>query len=277
MQGPYPFDPATAVTDILYAGQALDPLTAQYDDRARDYDPATGTFTTLDSYAGDPTKPISYNKYLYTQADPVNGIDPTGFDLMELNVTINVGTATDNLDESASVATWVKVTAAVVGLSLVVNGGLSMQNGPVTTLREDLATQQQLREDPVSDGEAYEKAKQAAISTGKYTEEEVDEMPIFWVFHDLTPQIFENDALAMAGIDTRGFAKATDVLNYLLGIKLVNRDPALRGPGASASTMCRASRRLTSIPLPARAKVASLPGCASHRWLWTSRTSRPLI
>jgi RHS repeat-associated protein len=46
--------------------------------RSFSYNPNTGTFTTLDPYAGDPTNPLSYNKYLYTQGDPINGSDPTG-------------------------------------------------------------------------------------------------------------------------------------------------------------------------------------------------------
>ena len=77
---PIGFDPITVATDVLYTGQRLDPLTGQYDNRARDYDPSMGTFTTLDSYAGDSTHPLSYNKYLYTQGDPVNGFDPSGLD-----------------------------------------------------------------------------------------------------------------------------------------------------------------------------------------------------
>ena len=44
----------------------------------RYYEPSIGEFTTLDSFAGDATNPLSYNKYLYTNGDPVNGIDPTG-------------------------------------------------------------------------------------------------------------------------------------------------------------------------------------------------------
>src|SRR3984885_11733713 len=46
--------------------------------RLRFMDPSTGRFTTLDPFAGDMQDPLSLNKYLYTQADPINGADPTG-------------------------------------------------------------------------------------------------------------------------------------------------------------------------------------------------------
>jgi RHS repeat-associated protein len=75
---PIGFDPTTAVVQVLYVGQRLNPLTGEYDDRARDYAPWNGTFTTADSYAGNPQSPQSYNKYLYTQGDPTNLFDPSG-------------------------------------------------------------------------------------------------------------------------------------------------------------------------------------------------------
>jgi hypothetical protein len=48
--------------------------------RLRFMDPTTGRFTTLDPFGGDMQHPLSLNKYLYTQGDPVNGYDPTGND-----------------------------------------------------------------------------------------------------------------------------------------------------------------------------------------------------
>ena len=42
------------------------------------YEPASGRFDGLDPYAGNSWDPQSYNKYLYTHADPVNNSDPTG-------------------------------------------------------------------------------------------------------------------------------------------------------------------------------------------------------
>jgi hypothetical protein len=46
--------------------------------RQRYYDPATGRFNRLDPFFGNLTDPQSLHKYLYTHADPVNGIDPSG-------------------------------------------------------------------------------------------------------------------------------------------------------------------------------------------------------
>jgi hypothetical protein len=44
------------------------------------YDPASGTFLTKDSWQGDDTTPMSYNAWLYVDANPINYIDPSGHD-----------------------------------------------------------------------------------------------------------------------------------------------------------------------------------------------------
>jgi len=61
--------------------------------RARYYKPDTGRFWTMDSYEGNNEEPLSLHKYLYTQGNPVNGIDPSGHgDLGELiTVTAQIG------------------------------------------------------------------------------------------------------------------------------------------------------------------------------------------
>lgn len=46
--------------------------------RARMYNPGTGRFLTRDSWQGNYTRPMSYNKWLYADANPANLIDPSG-------------------------------------------------------------------------------------------------------------------------------------------------------------------------------------------------------
>jgi RHS repeat-associated protein len=72
------FNPATAVTDLLYDGEQTDPLTGQIFLRQRYYDLSTGRFTTLDPYFGDLSNPLTLNKYLFGNANPVNFVDPVG-------------------------------------------------------------------------------------------------------------------------------------------------------------------------------------------------------
>lgn len=46
--------------------------------RARYYDSTNGRFNRLDPYSGNRNSPLSFHKYGYVHADPLNGIDPSG-------------------------------------------------------------------------------------------------------------------------------------------------------------------------------------------------------
>jgi RHS repeat-associated protein len=72
------FIPAEVLTEFLYSGEQFDSKIGQQYLRARYYDPATGRFNRLDPFFGNLNDPQSLHKYLYTHADPVNGIDPSG-------------------------------------------------------------------------------------------------------------------------------------------------------------------------------------------------------
>ncbi len=76
------------VNDFLYRGEQFDSFTGLYYLRARYMNPSTGTFITMDEYAGSIFEPVSLHKYLYANANPVMYSDPSGyFSLSELNVT----------------------------------------------------------------------------------------------------------------------------------------------------------------------------------------------
>ncbi|NER35201.1 MAG: RHS repeat protein [Oscillatoria sp. SIO1A7] len=61
-----------------FAGEQLDENLGQYYLRQRYYDAGIGRFTRRDTYGGRSGEPITLHKYLYANANPVNGIDPTG-------------------------------------------------------------------------------------------------------------------------------------------------------------------------------------------------------
>ena len=61
-----------------YTGESYDSATGLYHLRARDYDPKTGRFISMDEHPGSQSIPLTLNKYLYGNADPVNHMDPGG-------------------------------------------------------------------------------------------------------------------------------------------------------------------------------------------------------
>ena len=70
-----------------YTGEQYNEATGLYYLRARYMNPETGTFISMDSYAGSLDNPVSLHKYLYANANPVMYTDPTGyFSLAESSV-----------------------------------------------------------------------------------------------------------------------------------------------------------------------------------------------
>ncbi|TWT35026.1 tRNA(Glu)-specific nuclease WapA precursor [Thalassoglobus neptunius] len=93
--------PTQAGTSLLYSGESFDSRIGQQYLRARWYDAQTGRFNRLDPFFGNQEDPQSFHKYLYTHADPINGIDPTGqfamaatIGMASLSANLGVGGAT---------------------------------------------------------------------------------------------------------------------------------------------------------------------------------------
>ena len=80
----------TTPNAYLYTGEQFDPNLGWYYLRARYYNPVNGRFPTMDTWMGRSADPRTLHKYLYTHADPVNGIDPSGR-LTLLGVSISSG------------------------------------------------------------------------------------------------------------------------------------------------------------------------------------------
>jgi len=83
------FSPSSAVTDprvtqYCYTGKLYDSSTELYFYSARYYDPSLARFITADTIVPDPGNSQSYNRYSYTEGNPINYTDPTGhFSLKE--------------------------------------------------------------------------------------------------------------------------------------------------------------------------------------------------
>ena len=92
--------------DYLYCGEQFDSATGFYYLRARYMNPATGTFTTMDTYQGSIFDPASLHKYLYANANPVTNIDPSGYFTL---LGINIGQAIDSILEKMQNLKVVKI------------------------------------------------------------------------------------------------------------------------------------------------------------------------
>jgi RHS repeat-associated protein len=68
----------TTPNPYLYSGERFDSALNLYHLRSRYYNVLTGRFETMDSDEGDIFDPATLHKYTYAQANPVNGVDPSG-------------------------------------------------------------------------------------------------------------------------------------------------------------------------------------------------------
>jgi len=66
------FNPASALTSLLYSGEQVDGATGLQYLRARYYDLATGRFMRVDPFFGNLRDPLTLHKYLYGAGDAIN-------------------------------------------------------------------------------------------------------------------------------------------------------------------------------------------------------------
>ena len=68
----------TTPNNYLFAGEQFDPALGIYYNRARYYDQREGRFWTMDTFEGEEETALSLHKYLYSEADPADSLDPSG-------------------------------------------------------------------------------------------------------------------------------------------------------------------------------------------------------
>ena len=108
-------DGKQSATDLLYAGEQFDPGLQMEYLRARYYDQDNGRFNRLDPFVGNAEDPQSLHKYAYAHCDPVNGIDPSGNNL----VSVLAVTAILVSLSVVLIPTFTKVKKASIGVSLI--------------------------------------------------------------------------------------------------------------------------------------------------------------
>ena len=89
-----------------FQGEEQD-ATGLYYLRARYLDPATGTFTTIDTYGGSLSDPMSLHKYLFANSNPVMYCDPSGHSTL--------------LTETNTVVAIVFILASAIAYSIIMN------------------------------------------------------------------------------------------------------------------------------------------------------------
>ncbi len=113
----------TTENNYLFTGEQFDPNLGFYYLRARYMNPQVGRFVSMDTWAGENYDPISLNKYLYANADPVNHVDPTGnFSIGSLMTGLRVGATIGSYAQTAfafhEVATG-ELSAFQLGLEII--------------------------------------------------------------------------------------------------------------------------------------------------------------
>jgi len=100
--------------NYLFTGEQFDRELQQYYLRARYFDQSIGRFTQMDEWLGKEQVPITLNKYVYGNSDPVRYIDPSGyFGLADIGAALNIRGI-----QAASIQASFRVTLKQIGKDL---------------------------------------------------------------------------------------------------------------------------------------------------------------
>ena len=109
----------TATNAYQYAGEQFDGAIGDYYLRQRFYDPSSGRFGRMDKYEGEILNPLSLNRYLYGNSNPITNTDPSGYFTGSLNEFTTTKIGFDALVVSSTPVTtvpWVVQNARGIAL-----------------------------------------------------------------------------------------------------------------------------------------------------------------
>ena len=127
--------------NYLFTGEQYDHNVGFYYLRARYYNPSIGRFSQMDTFPGMQFEPKSLHKYLYTHADPINNIDPSGnISLSQTGVAQNlqsillgfgrtIGSLMRVYDTFHSVGTFIELLGAIKQITGILEGNTPQNSG----------------------------------------------------------------------------------------------------------------------------------------------------
>jgi hypothetical protein len=171
-----------------------------YDLRARYYDPRSGRLSSFDSYEGSISDPQSLHKYIFTNGNPVSGIDPSGH--MDLAIGALFGdlllsTGLRILAFAPYVAAAAAGGLAAYGLLQGLSGAAAVQGMVVDWLSSGVASLEQAAVLMASQTAVVVKAMNDAFSKATRLTNQLRKLKIFPVIRSMGPAVFANDVAAL--------------------------------------------------------------------------------
>ena len=129
----------------MYVGEFFDKETNLYHMRARDYMSTVGRFTSMDEFEGRRKVPLTLNNYLYSNADPINGVDPSGFTLLSMIMDLHIRLPSFNINVGYGIHALAKATALACAMQAAITTVMGHMDVPLTGQKGCVGNQMRLQ------------------------------------------------------------------------------------------------------------------------------------
>ncbi len=141
-----------------FQSMLTDGLTGLVDMGFRQYDPATGRFTSADDVIGSLTAPVTLNRYTYANADPLNYFDPDG------HFGISLGAALDWVNDNIVKPVVNAVSSAAGSAANAVSSAVLSVSGAAASAVRSVWTSAPIREARSAASSTFKEVQQIANS-----------------------------------------------------------------------------------------------------------------